>query len=66
MKEIRDSMDNGQWAQAADLMLDGKRTKPAKILKVIERLLVTSQSQEDVADVARLLRAAANKLENGK
>ena len=66
MKEIRDSMDNGQWAQAADLMLDGKRTKPAKILKVVERLLVTSQSREDVADVARLLRAAVNKLENGK
>ena len=66
MKEIRDSMNNGQWAQAADLMLDGKRTKPAKILKVVERLLVTSQSREDVADVARLLRAAANKLENGK
>ena len=66
MKETRDSIDNGQWAQAADLMLDGKRTKPAKILKVVERLLVTSQSREDVADVARLLRAAANKLENGK
>ena len=66
MKEIRDSIANGQWAQAADLMLDGKRTKPAKILKVVERLLGTSQSREDVADVARLLRAAANKLENGK
>lgn len=63
IQEIRESIENGQWSQAADFMLQNRRTKPAELLKAVEKLLITSTTALEVGDVIRVIRRMAAKLE---
>lgn len=62
-QEIRESIENGQWVQAADFILQNRKTKPAELLKVFEKLLVTSQNELEVGDVVRVMRRTIARLE---
>lgn len=63
IQEIRESIENGQWTQAADFMLQNRRTKPAELLKAVEKLLITSTTELEVGDVVRVIRRMVARLE---
>lgn len=62
MRNIMESVANGQMKQAVEILLRRKRTRPDKILDTFHTLLATEEG--DKKDILRLMAATARELEN--